>query len=185
MVRRKAKAAERDRGTEIALAGIADGTYMSVDHAVKALPGVSKTTLHRRLKGGKSRTEAQEKRLLLTKHEEKALAQWISTSTLTGNPVSHNYILQIAEKLREQRVALQPEFTPPLGLSWVRQFLSRHLSLKIKLSCAIESARIKDVTPEKVLHFNQELRRLIKEHSIKLENIHNADETGTSVIFTI
>jgi len=55
MARRKAKPAERERETQIALAGIADGTYMSVDHTVKAFPGVSKTTLRRRLKGGKSK----------------------------------------------------------------------------------------------------------------------------------
>jgi len=129
------------------------------------------------------RIEASEKRLLLTKHEEKALAQRISTSTLTGNPVSHNYILQIAKKIREPHVTSQPEFTRPLGPSWVHQFLSRHTSLKTKPSRAIESARIKDVTHDHVLHFNQELRRLIKERDIKLENIYNADETGTSVIF--
>ena len=66
---------------------------MSMDHAVKMLPGVSKTTLHCCLKGGKSRTEKQEKRLLLMKRKEKASSQWINTSTLTANPVSHNYIL--------------------------------------------------------------------------------------------
>jgi hypothetical protein len=46
--------------TEIAIAGIKDGTYVSVNHAVKEL-GVSKATFASALKGGKSRSEAQEK----------------------------------------------------------------------------------------------------------------------------
>ena len=43
---------------------------------------------------------------------------------------------------------------------------------------AIEAARIKDITKEQVLHFNKELRRIIQEHNIQLENIFNVDETG-------
>src|SRR5438552_16237914 len=81
-----------------------DGTYSRVDQVVTAL-GVSKTTLHRRVKGGKSRREAQEWRQNLRKQEEKALAWWISTSAATGNPVWHPFIREVAEKLRETRVA--------------------------------------------------------------------------------
>ena len=47
-----------------------------------------------------------------------------------------------------------------------------------KMSCAIETAQVKDVTKEQILHFNKELRRVIQERDIKLENIYNADETG-------
>ena len=42
---------------------------------------------------------------------------------------------------------------------------------------AIETARIKDITKEQVLHFNKELRRVIQEYDIQLENIFNVDET--------
>ena len=64
--RKKGKVIEREKQVQIALAGLRDGTYMSVDQVVMAL-GVSKTTLHRRLKGGKSRSEAQEWRQALTR----------------------------------------------------------------------------------------------------------------------
>jgi hypothetical protein len=163
--------------TEIAIAGIKDGTYASVNHAVKEL-GVSKATLHRRLKGGKSRSEAQEKHQLLTKHEETALAKWISSSAASGNPVQHDFIREMAEKLRKQRVTPDGQFIPPIGSTWVPQFLRRHSHLKTKMTRAIETARIKDVTKELVLHFNEEFRRIIREHNIRLENIYNADETG-------
>ena len=46
-LRKNGKVTERERQVQIALAGLRDGTYKSVDQAVAAL-GVSKTTLHRR-----------------------------------------------------------------------------------------------------------------------------------------
>ena len=58
---------------KITVEGIQDGTYMSIDHAVKAL-NVPRTTLHRRLKGGKTWKEAREATQLLTAQEEKTLA---------------------------------------------------------------------------------------------------------------
>lgn len=178
MTRRKnGKAAERERQVQIVLAGLQDGTYISIDQVVTAL-GVSKTTLHRRVKGGKSWREAQEWRQNLTKQEEKALARWISTSAATGNPVRHPFIREVAEKLRETRIASSPIFIPPLGSNWVQQFLSRHPHLKSKKSEGIETARIKEVTSEQVRHFNTELRRIIQEHNIRLENTYNMDETS-------
>jgi hypothetical protein len=178
MARRKnGKSAEREKQVQIALAGLQDGTYSSVDHAVGEL-GVSKTTLHRRVKGGKSRREAQEWRQNLTNQEEKALARWISTSAATGNPVRHPFIREVAEKLRETRIASSPVFIPPLGPNWVQQFLGRYPHLKSKKSEGIETARIKEVTSKQVRHFNSELRRLVQEHTIRLENIYNTDETG-------
>jgi hypothetical protein len=180
MARRKnGKVAERERQVQIALAGLQNGTYMSIDQAVVAL-GVPKTTLYRRVKGGKSRSEAQEWRQALTKQEEKALARWISISAATSNPVRHPFIREMAEKLREIRVAANSEFIPPLGPRWVQQFLGRHPHLKTKKSNGIEIARVKEVTSEQVRHFNTELRRIIDEHNIRLENIYNADETGIS-----
>jgi hypothetical protein len=97
MVRRKkGEVVEREKQMQIALAGLRDGTYRNIDHAVAAL-GVSRTTLHRRVKGGKSRKEAQEWRQVLTKQEEKAPARWISISAATGNHVLHPFIREMAE----------------------------------------------------------------------------------------
>ena len=71
MVRRRSEnAAERETQIKIVLQGLMDGTYMSIDHAVNSL-GVSKTTLIRRSKGGKSRQEDREAFQLLTPQEEK------------------------------------------------------------------------------------------------------------------
>jgi len=53
------KAEEAEEKIQTALAGIKDGTYTSAYQAAKEL-GVSRATLDRRLKGGKSRTKAKE-----------------------------------------------------------------------------------------------------------------------------
>jgi hypothetical protein len=179
MVRpRNEKAEEAEKKMQLAITGIKERTYRSVDHAVKEL-GVSKTTLIRRLRGGKSRSEGQETNQLLTAQEEKALATWISTSTLAGNPVHHDFIREMAEKLIKQRI-LDSQVIPQVGPSWVPSFLRHHRYFKTKMTRAIETARLKHVTREQVLHFNSEFRRIIQEHKICIENIFNVDETGSS-----
>src|SRR4051812_45740977 len=107
------KVSEREQQVQITLAGLRNGTYMSIDQAVTAL-GVSKTTLHRRMKGGKSCSEAQEWQGVLTRQEEKVLAKWISMLAAIGNPVRHSFIHEMAEELQKARIFSNSEFTPPL-----------------------------------------------------------------------
>ena len=83
----------------------------------------------------------------------------------------------MAEHLIKQRIR-DNEIIPQLGDSWVPSFLRCHRHLKTTMTHAIEMSRMKEVTKEQVLHFNEEFRRLIKEHNIRLEDIFNADETG-------
>ena len=161
----------------VAVEGVQNGTYRSIDHAVKAL-GVSRTTLRRRLKGGKTRKEAREPTQLLTVQEEKALADWITNATASGNPVTHSYIKEVAEGIRRSRVNVVDKFLRPIGSTWLHAFFRRHPHLKTKLSKAIEMARVKDVTKEQILNFNLDFGRLIQEKNIKHENIYNCDETG-------
>jgi len=188
MVRRRSeKAAEHEAQIQIALQGLADGTYMSTDHAVTSL-GVSKTTLIRRLKGGKSRQEGRETFQLLTPQEEKALADWISNATAAGNPINQQYIKELADEMRRSRVDhsdVQEQFLRPIGITWVPAFLKHHPHLQTKLSRSIEWTRISDVTREQVIKFNEDFRHLIHEKKVKLENIYNSDETGIKALFCI
>src|SRR5271154_1967767 len=114
------KAEEREKAIQKAIACVKDGTYKSIDQAAKEL-GVSKATLHRRLKGGKSRSEGKEKQQRLTP-QEKAVAAWISASTAVGNPVQHEFIHEMAEHLIKHRVG-DDQIVPQLGSSWVPSFL--------------------------------------------------------------
>ena len=173
----KQKITERETQVQIALQGLRDGIYMSIDHAVKAL-GVSRTTLRRRMKGGKSRKEGKEPVQLLTQQEEKALADWITSATAAGHPITHRYIKKMAQGIRESRRDVDAEYLRPIGKNWMGAFFQRHSHLKTKLARVIEAARIKEVTREQVINFNDEFRKVIKEKNISLENIYNCDETG-------
>src|SRR5213075_1306646 len=60
------------------------------------------TTLSRRFKGGKTRSEAREVQQMLSRAQEKALVSWITNLTVTGHPVSHGFIREMAEEIRKQ-----------------------------------------------------------------------------------
>jgi hypothetical protein len=174
----KKEYAEREMQTQIAVEGVRNGTYMSVDHAAKAL-GVSRTTLRMRLSGRQTRKEARESQQLLSTQEEKALADWIANAASSGNPVTHAYIKEVVEGIRKSRSQITDEYLRPIGSSWHKAFFRRHPQLQTKLSRAIEMARIKDVTREQITNFNRDFRRIIHDKHIKQENIYNCDETGT------
>ena len=115
---------------------------------------------------------------LLSQQEEKALADWITSATATGHPIAHRYIKEMVQGIRESRTDIESEYLCPLGKNWVGAFLQRHSHLKTKLSKVIEAARIKNITREQVINFNNEFRKVIQEQNINLENIYNCDETG-------
>jgi len=77
--KQKEGAIERDieHAAALAIDGFADGTYTNTEQAAAAI-GIAETTLHRRLKEGKTRAEAWQ---LLTCQGEKALVHWISHPT--------------------------------------------------------------------------------------------------------
>jgi len=83
------KAEEAEKAIQKAIAGVKDRTYRRIDQAAKEL-GVSKATLHRRLKGGKSQSEAQAQHQRLTPQEERAITTWICMSTAGGTRTNHS-----------------------------------------------------------------------------------------------
>ena len=139
------KASESEKQIQTALARITNSIYRSVDQAVDKL-GVSKTTLHPWLKEGKSKTKVHEPQQHLTKEEEQVLAQWISTSTATGNPVQHSLIYEMAEKLRQACLTTQFIFVPPRGKPGFRSSWAVTPTLKTKLLHAIKASYIKEVS---------------------------------------
>ena len=60
------------------------------------------------------------------------MASWIRTSTVTDNPVQHDFIHEMAEKLIQHRIS--NEIVLQLGSSWVPSFLRRHHYLKTKMT---------------------------------------------------
>jgi hypothetical protein len=114
--KRSREATEREAKTALALEGVWNSTYADAKHAADSL-GVSASTLSKRLKGRKSKSEACETQQHLSRQEEKALVDWISQATAAGNPVPHEYIKEMAEEIKRARVG-DGEFMPPFGTTW-------------------------------------------------------------------
>ena len=176
---RSKKAAESEEKVVEALAGLKSGKYKTPYQAANSI-GASRSTIQRRFNGGKTRSEAHESQQILSKAQEKALAECITHLTATGHPADHAFIRDMAEDIRKQSIVDADARTPlPIGETWVKQFIKRHSYLKTTLSRSIEAARIKDVTREIVIEWFKRLEEVIEEHQIAPENIYNMDETGT------
>lgn len=180
VLRRSVKATEAEAKLSEALEGIASGKYATQYQAAKAL-GLSTSTLARRFRGGKSRIDAREYQQALTGAEEKALEGWITRLTSTGHPARHDFVRDMAEEIRKQRAPHNDPQHFPLGSSWVLRFLKRHPHLHTTMSRSIESARITDITKEKIINWFEKLEATIEEYQITIENIYNMDETGITL----
>src|SRR5271167_2759094 len=106
---KKPGSSQRNQNLVNALAGLADGTYENPNQAAKAT-GASPATIARRLRGGKTRREANVKNQALTPAEESALILFIKRATALGHPICYPYLRKLAEVLRKERVG-QEELT--------------------------------------------------------------------------
>ena len=161
-----------------ALAGLADGTYENPNQAAKAT-GASPATIDRHLRGSKTRHEVNVKNQALTPAEESALISFIKRATALGHPIRQEYLRELAEVLRKERVG--KEGLSPLGDKWVTRFLQRHPDVKSQVAKSIEKAHV-EVIKEQVLEWFKQYREEIEKHGIEEENIYNMDES-CNVIF--
>ncbi|KAJ6452859.1 hypothetical protein C8R47DRAFT_946961, partial [Mycena vitilis] len=80
------------------------------------------TTLHRRIKGGRSIGEANKEKQKLTPVQEWSLVQFMLESADRGFPLKHAQIQQHANAVRQ---AIDAD-CEKLGPKWVFAFLDRH-----------------------------------------------------------
>ena len=143
-----------------ALANLRDGTYPNPNQASKAT-GARVQTIYDRLNGKRSRHEVNVKNQALTSAEELALVRWVQRMSVTGHPVRHQFLVELAEEIRKQRVQASGKLNTPLSQKWVQQFLKRHPVLKLQVTKSMEQARI-DVTKEQVLMWFAILNALLR-----------------------
>jgi len=174
--RRSEKAARTNALVDEAIDGIKTKRFKSAYEAAKTLD-ISVTTLARRMAGGKNIAESREDQQKLTIAEEQAIAEQVSQLSETGFPVTHPWLHEMAEKLRERHTD-DSQFLTPLGQQWATRFLQRHPNLKTVMGRAIEAARLKEATTNAMTHFLDEFQRVINEYSIDVGNIYNFDESG-------
>jgi len=148
---------------------------------------VPRQTLKDRLDGKLPRNKAHEELMHLTNDEEKELAKWITTLTQRGYAPRYRTIRELAEIIRNRRVIgvndedIQLVQYNTIGKDWVARFMSRHFQLESERRKGIEAARIKDVSPERLQRWFDDLLKIITEFNIELENIYNMDESGFAI----
>ena len=99
--------------------------------AIAAHFAVPVTTLHDRLHGRQSRTQAHEHRQLLLNAEESALAKWVTRQSAAGFPITPALLKESAQEILSQRVCRAsfqdhdpnlPLLLPTIGHEWLYQF---------------------------------------------------------------
>jgi len=148
---------------------------------------VPRKTLEGRLKGAVPCNQAHEADMNLMIHEEKELANWITTLTQRGYAPRYRTVRELAEIIRNHRVVgvndgdIQLVNYDPFGKEWVGRFLSRYPQLESARRRLIEAKRIKDVSVERVTKWFADLEIVLNEYKIEPGNLYNMDESGFSI----
>jgi hypothetical protein len=105
----------------------------------------------------------------------------------TGYPPRHKTLLEMAEEIRKRRVreindqlGTYVEYTP-IEKDFIPRFLRRHSELSCVITRKIDASRVKEATPEAISKFFDELKRVVEEYDITIENIYNMDESGFAI----
>ncbi|EAQ90768.1 hypothetical protein CHGG_02703 [Chaetomium globosum CBS 148.51] len=151
---------------QLALEALRSGQIKIIRKAADAF-GVPKSTLHRRVKGGGTRQEAQVKNRKLRPTEEAALIQWIESLDDRGMSPTIGYIRQMADLLLRERGG----FTLLNGF-----FTSTPVPAMTVQSTTINGPYAED--PEKISAWFARVQRTINEYGVLDSDIYNFDETG-------
>ena len=107
--------------------------------------------------------------------------------TATGNPVSHDYIREMAQEIQNNRMECLEgtdgpvQYNPPIGKLWPQRFLHRHPDLATAISRTIESSHLKETSLEAIKNWFNIFKEAIAEYQISVKNMYNMDETGFSI----
>ena len=143
--------------------------------------------LQDRLNGKVERNKAHEHAMNLSNGEEKELIHWITTLTQRGYAPRYRTVRELAEIIRQRRVASVNEEDIQLinydqfGRDWGARFLSRHPQLESARRKCIEAARIKDVSVKRLTKWFEDLEQVIEEKNIEPKNLYNMDESGFAI----
>ena len=162
------------------------GQIQSIRKAAAAFD-VPRSTLHRRVKGGATRQQAQVNNRKLLPTEEAALIQWIESLDDRGMSPTIGYIRQMADLLLRERgssflldasITSTPVLATTVGENWVHRLLDRHPHLKTKYSRKYNYQRALCEDPEKISAWFARVQKTINEYGVLNNDIYNFDETG-------
>jgi len=180
------KAIEQQQRINEAIEGVESGRFKDKLEAARRL-SIPPSTLYHRAAGRITRAEAHEAEQILSREEEKELAQWIRRLTIGGYPPKHFVVRQMAEAIRTRRVigvndeSITHVSYDSIGEQWVRRFITRHPDLETIIGESIDAVRVKETSHEILSKWFNDVKLLIDQYDIRPRNIYNMDETGSSI----
>jgi hypothetical protein len=146
-----------------------------------------KTTLLRRLHGGATRSTSHEMQQYLSNTEESTLLRWIKRFTITGTPLTHALLKELAQCIRAERVVYATDSTPPPTQTdppnhkWIYRFQKRHPQVAITTLRQLEHSRKDGASYEHVQRWFSAVVSMYTEYRYDPQNIWNMDESGFGI----
>ena len=151
---------------------------------------VSKTTLLRRLDGGRTHAEAGCLQMKLTLSEQESLISYILFLASLGTPATKVQVGEMAQEMLRRRYAhntnvhvrsldgqkLPREYS--LGMHWVHRFVKKNTTLSSKLARSMDAKRVQQTNEVVAADFIKKLRHVLQTYNIPPAHIWNMDETG-------
>ncbi len=138
---------------------------------------VSKSTLlNRHNHGHQPHAIAHKDAQRLNDIQEEWLVNWIIDLDRKGLAPPYAQVINMAVILKEASGDMEP-----LGHNWVYSFLDRNPTVKPLCGRRIDASRVNATKKEELGKYFDYLNAIIKEKGIKVENIFNMDEHGTSL----
>lgn len=155
----------------LALQALKNDSKLSVRKAGKIYT-VSPSTLTRRQKGIRSRSEITVKTRKLSNVEEDTLIQRILKLDSQGFPVRVGSVEDMANLLRRERDA------SPVGKNWAENFIRRQPAIKTCQTRSYDNQRALCEDPRKIQDWFRLVTNFVAKFGIHDEDVYNFDETG-------
>jgi hypothetical protein len=134
-----------------------------------ATHGLSYQTLRRRYLGlTKPRCKAHAHQQLLSPYQEIVLVDWLQFWSDSATPVSKRMLAQKVLALCGKRP----------GKNWIQGFLARNPAIKLGKASGLDPKRAQALNKGVVSDYFVQLKSVIEEHGIPVENIYNMDKKG-------
>jgi hypothetical protein len=105
---------------------------------------------------------------LLSPYQETVLIDWIQYWSTSATPISKCALARKVQALCRKRP----------GKNWVKGFLAQNPAIKLSKALGLDPKRAQALNREVVTDYFTQLKSIIEEHGIPVENIYNIDEKG-------
>jgi Tc5 transposase DNA-binding domain/helix-turn-helix, Psq domain len=138
--------------------------------------GVPRSTLHRHVNGGTTRSEGHASQRLLSSDEEQALKKHICHLASLGWAPSYTMLTYIAQRYLWSR---HEDSRYQLGKCWAQRFVSRHTELTTTWSIGQDRKRLEAARSGVIPYWLEAFRSICVEYGVQRSDIYNMDEKGT------